>query len=230
MCQHVCQLVRLHASRALPVPPGPRALQGPRVRPAQEVQRPGTCLRWTPGQTLIDERDRKRESCRRKDGVDRQGEEVVEAKSPPPLDRDESGDQKCLVWTGCTIPVGESLKAQDWTRDKGQGHAPLSLGWHIGAPSMTDRTEGESEQRAGESIRTVECLDQSCCCFELKEGGKKNSGVNFSHPHQTDWCKRLKQNEGDESAFTKRWTISLEVVVTAKTNKTFPKCIFVISP
>ncbi len=44
MCQHLCKLVWLHASSALSVSPGPRTLQGPRVRPAQEVQRPGARL------------------------------------------------------------------------------------------------------------------------------------------------------------------------------------------
>lgn len=39
--QHLRQLVWLHASGPLPVPPGPSALQRPSVRPAQEVQRPG---------------------------------------------------------------------------------------------------------------------------------------------------------------------------------------------
>lgn len=43
--QHVRQLVWLHASGPLPVSPGPRALQGPSVRPAQEVQRPGEGLK-----------------------------------------------------------------------------------------------------------------------------------------------------------------------------------------
>ncbi len=44
MCQHLCKLVWLHASSALSVSPGPRTLQGPRVCPAQEVQRLGARL------------------------------------------------------------------------------------------------------------------------------------------------------------------------------------------
>lgn len=45
MRQHVRQLVWLHASGPLPVSPGPCAVQGPSVRPAQEVQRPGEGLK-----------------------------------------------------------------------------------------------------------------------------------------------------------------------------------------
>lgn len=41
VCQHLRQLVWLHASGPLSVSPGPRALQRSSVCPAQEVQRPG---------------------------------------------------------------------------------------------------------------------------------------------------------------------------------------------
>lgn len=41
VCQHLRQLVWLHATGPLSVSPGPRALQRSSVCPAQEVQRPG---------------------------------------------------------------------------------------------------------------------------------------------------------------------------------------------
>lgn len=52
--QHLRQLVWLHASGPLSVPPGPRALQRSSVGPPQEVQRPGESVKMT------DKTDRKR--------------------------------------------------------------------------------------------------------------------------------------------------------------------------
>lgn len=45
VCQHLRQLVWLHASGPLSVSPGPRALQRSSVCPAQEVQRPGESVK-----------------------------------------------------------------------------------------------------------------------------------------------------------------------------------------
>ena len=50
--KHLRQLVRLHASGPLPVPPGPRALQRPSVSPPEAVQRPGAGLAPTGQRTV----------------------------------------------------------------------------------------------------------------------------------------------------------------------------------
>lgn len=47
MCQHLRQLVWLHASGPLSVSPGPCALQRSSVCPPQEVQRPGESVKMT---------------------------------------------------------------------------------------------------------------------------------------------------------------------------------------
>ncbi len=47
VCQHLRQLVWLHASGPLSVSPGPCALQRSSVCPPQEVQRPGESVRMT---------------------------------------------------------------------------------------------------------------------------------------------------------------------------------------
>lgn len=49
-------------------------------------------------------------------------------------------------------PRGE---AQEWMREEGQVHPPLLLGWHIGAPSVTDRIEGGGINQDCERPRSV---------------------------------------------------------------------------
>ena len=118
-------------------------------------------------------------------------------------------------------PPQESVKAQDWRRGEGAGSPSFSFVQCIGSLRLTDRTEG------GGIVPGCECPYQSCCCcFELKK--KKKTMVRVFPQTPYGLVQQTQKNEGDESGSVK--PISPEVVVTAKTNKTFPKCIFVISP
>lgn len=94
--QHVRQLVWLHASGPLPVSPGPRALQGPSVRPAQEVQRPGEGLKkkkklW-PGMY---------KNCRKKQRRRADSPALWTAK----MDQWLAGEDSGTVWDVGNVPV-----------------------------------------------------------------------------------------------------------------------------